>query len=43
MSDQMRTFWSERVERYARDAAVETRPFAEALVALAAPAAASRA
>lgn len=38
----MRTFWSERVERYARDAAAETRPFAEALVALAAPGAGAR-
>lgn len=38
VSDRRRAEWTERVERYARDAAPRTRPFAEALVALLPPA-----
>src|SRR5918993_491653 len=38
-SDRRRAEWTERVERYARDAAPRTRPFAGALVALLPPAA----
>ena len=37
-SDRRRAEWTERVERYARDAAPRTYPFAEALVALLPPA-----
>ena len=36
-SDRRRAEWTERVERYARDAAPRTRPFAEALVAFLPP------
>jgi SAM-dependent methyltransferase len=36
-SERRRAEWTERVERYARDAAPRTRPFAEALVALLPP------
>src|SRR5918996_2680596 len=36
-SDRRRVEWTERVERYARDAAPRTYPFAEALVALLPP------
>src|ERR671912_2318328 len=36
-SDRRRAEWTERVERYARDAAPRTRPIAEALVALLPP------
>jgi SAM-dependent methyltransferase len=35
--EQIRQLWAVRVERYAREAAPRTRPFAEALVELAAP------
>src|SRR5215207_10571224 len=37
-SDRRRAEWTERIERYARDAAPRTRPFAEALVAFLPPA-----
>ena len=37
VSDRRRAEWTERIERYARDAAPRTRPFAEALVALLPP------
>jgi SAM-dependent methyltransferase len=36
-SDRRRAEWTERIERYARDAAPRTRPFAEALVAFLPP------
>ena len=36
-SDRRRAEWTERLERYARDAAPRTQPFAEALVALLPP------
>ncbi len=37
VSDRRRAEWAERLERYARDAAPRTRPFAEALVAFLPP------
>ncbi|MGH2614971.1 MAG: class I SAM-dependent methyltransferase [Thermomicrobiales bacterium] len=37
VSERRRAEWTERVERFARDAAPRTRPFAEALVALVPP------
>jgi SAM-dependent methyltransferase len=42
LSERQRAEWMERVERYARDAAPRTHPFAEALVALLPPPAGAR-
>ena len=41
-SERRRAEWTERIERYARDAAPRTQPFAEALVALLPPPAGAR-